>query len=552
MLFDRTFHPDEANQAFTVGRLLETGHYTYKPTDHHGPTLYYAAVPLQKAFGHTTTATIDGSLLRCTPLLFGILTLVFLAQAVNGIVRLLRSDPRDGGRLLPIVAAGATVLLLGASPLFVFYATDFIQETLLACFTAMALWSAVGYAHARTQEDPTKPPRLKPGSWALLFGSAVGLCFATKETCALTFAAAALTAVPFLVVRVRRNGFTALKRVVRPNDAVLAVIAFGLTSIILFSSFCQDWTGVFNAFVAAPLSYLHRAAGEAAAGGANWHVHPWTQYIRWFFLGQPSALPASTPVDHSFAHLHPLLHWAVLLLMLGGRALWNLRSKGQVHPLIRAFFTASLYFALLFGFYSAIPYKTPWCAVQLLMGFVPAIVLGYTAATRELLVALMPSLSHASSRLRLFVTGLVYVGCLGLTTLIAVAEHLPGLQLMVRDPDSRSIPYNYANSSPEVRDLAACVDAAIKSAPDPKKAFIAVSLPPEDTWPFPWYNRSWEPLTGYWTKFDDLVELEKTGARPTVVIVPMREGHLVQPLFPHLKHTKRFFIRPGVRARVFW
>ena len=123
---------------------------------------------------------------------------------------------------------------------------------------------------------------------------------------------------------------------------------------------------------------------------------------------------------------------------------------------------------------------------------------------------------------------------------------------MARDPDSRAIPYNYAHSSPEVKDLAACVDAAIKSAPDPNKASIAASLPPEDTWPFPWYNRTWEPLTGYWTKFDDLVELEKTGARPTVVIVPMREGHLVQPLFPHLKHTKRFFIRPGVRARVFW
>ena len=548
MLFDRTFHPDEANQAFTVGRLLETGSYTYRPTDHHGPTLYYAAAPLQKAFGHTTTATLNGTLLRCTPLIFGVLTLVFLAQAVYRIVHLLRTDSRDVGRLLPALAAGAAVLLLGTSPLFIFYATDFIQETLLACFSTMMLWAGVGYVHARTTTT-----RLKPGSWALIFGIGAGLSFATKETCSLTFLAAALALLPFLWFARNANNQT----IRNPSEKttfhlVLSGLAFFLTSVILFSSFCQDWTGVFNAFVAAPLSYLHRAAGEATAGGADWHVHPWTQYIRWFFLGQPSALPASTPVDHAFAHLHPLLHWAVLLLMLGGRALWTLRSKGQVHPLIRAFFAASLYFALLFGFYSAIPYKTPWCAVQLLMGFVPAIVLGYAAATRELLVAFTPSLSHASSRLRLFVTVLVHVGCLGLAPLIGVAEHLPGLQLMVRDPDSRAIPYNYAHSSPEVRDLADCVDAAIKSAPDPKKAFIAVSLPPEDTWPFPWYNRSWEPLTGYWTKFDDLVALGKTGAQPTVVIVPMREGHLVQPLFPHLKHTKRFFIRPGVRARVFW
>ena len=548
MLLDRTLHPDEANQAFTAGRLLETGHYAYRPTDHHGPTLYYAAVPLQKAFGHTDTQSLDATLLRCTPLLFGVLALVLLGSAVYGFVRRLRRAEEASGRRLPAFAAGAAVLLLGTSPLFVFYATDFIQETLLAAFSALMLWSAVGYVRAQNPEDPARPPRLKPGSWALLFGIGAGLCFATKETCALTFAAALFACVPFLVVHARRNGVRALVEVVRPNDLVLALLAFGLTSVILFSSFCQDWTGVYNAFVAAPLSYLHRAAGEAAAGGADWHVHPWAQYVRWFFLGETSAHPADAVVGRAFAHLHPLFHWVAMLLALGAGTVGNLRRGQRVPPLVRAFFGASLYFSLLFGFYSAIPYKTPWCAVQLLLGFVPAVVLGYAAAAEELLVARARRRTDA----KIPVAALVLLGCLGLTTLIGVAEHVPGLRLMARDPDSRSIPYNYAHASPEVKDLAACVDAAMKAAPDPNKAFIAVSLPPEDTWPFPWYNRPWEPLTGYWTKFDDLVELEKTGAKPTVVVVPMKEGHLVQPLFPHLKHTKRFFIRPGVRARVFW
>ena len=67
MLFDRTFHPDEANQAFTTGRLLETGRYAYRPDDHHGPTLYYAAAAIQKVSGHGTLATMDGTLLRCRP-----------------------------------------------------------------------------------------------------------------------------------------------------------------------------------------------------------------------------------------------------------------------------------------------------------------------------------------------------------------------------------------------------------------------------------------------------------------------------------------------------
>ena len=77
MVFDRTFHPDEANQAFTTGRLLETGQYAYQPQDHHGPTLYYAAAALQRAAGHADTASLDGTLLRCTPLVFAALALVF-------------------------------------------------------------------------------------------------------------------------------------------------------------------------------------------------------------------------------------------------------------------------------------------------------------------------------------------------------------------------------------------------------------------------------------------------------------------------------------------
>ena len=86
----------------------------------------------------------------------------------------------------------------------------------------------------------------------------------------------------------------------------------------------------------------------------------------------------------------------------------------------------------------------------------------------------------------------------------------------------------------------------------PQSSFAAVALPPEDTWPFPWYNRALEPQTGYWTNFEALRTLAKSDVKPTVVIVPMEEGHLVQPLFPHLKNTKRFYMRPGVRVRVFW
>ncbi len=551
MLFDRTFHPDEANQAFTVGRLLETGAYTYRPTDHHGPTLYYAAAPLQKAFGHTTTATLDGTLLRCTPLIFGVLTLVFLAEAVYGLVRYFGGTPENRAtrRLLPALAAGAVTLLLGTSPLFVFYATDFIQETLLACFTAMALKSAIGYAVARQPpEDPLHPRRLKPGTWAIFFGFSIGLCFATKETCSLSFAAAILAAAPFLAIHLKRNGICALADIIRPNDVVLGLLAFVLTSAVLFSSFCQDWMGVYNAFIAAPLSYVHRAAGEASAGGADWHIHPWWQYLSWLFLGQPTACPANRTPGLAFAHIHPLLQWSALLLPIGlYAALGRIRAR-MPRTLVLTFLGASLYFVALVALYSIIPYKTPWCALQILLGFILALALGYALFADVFLDFLQ---RHRTTALTGRQITIIRSACLLVPLAFCIGEHIPGLRLVNASPDSRAIPYNYAHSSPEVKDLACCIDAAMRAV-DPKTAFAAIALPPEDFWPFPWYNRAWENRTGYWTKFDDLIALEKTGAKPTVVVVPMTEGHLVQPLFPHLKHTKRFFIRPGVRARVFW
>ena len=536
-MFSRTFHPDEANQAFTVGRLLETGHYTYRPTDHHGPTLYYAAAPLQRAFGHTTTADLDGTLLRCTPLLFAVLGLALLAHAV---FRLSRSW----------LGALMTVLLVGTAPLFAFFATDFIQEMLLACFTVMMFWAGAGYARA-CAAPPAPRRRLKPGTWALLFGIAAGLAFATKETSLLAFAAAGLTLCGLWAFRAFgfRNG---MAHIPRPNvqHVVLAALGFALTAVLFFSSFCQDWAGVYNAFVAAPLHYLGRAVGNAAASeGADWHIHPWWQHLQWLFCGNaPLPRPCGFTVDLAFANVIPLVYAVTPILPLAVFAACRERLRTRLNrPLLWTFFGLALYTALLIAFYSVIPYKTPWCTLQLLVPFLASVALGLLLVrdiVRELAVQ-----QGTPPRTAQAVATFVFLVALPLASLLA--EHVPGLARMARDPDSPAIPYNYAHASPEARQLAACVAEAVAASPS-KSPFVAVALPSADTWPFPWYNRAREHLTGYWTKFDDLVALAKAGAKPTVVVVPMAEGHLVQPLFPHLTHTKRFYMRPRVRVRVFW
>ena len=621
MIFDRTFHPDEANQAFTVGRLLETGHYAYQPEDHHGPTLDYAAAPLPWAFGHDSTATLDGTLLRCTPLVFAVATLVcgFLALrkllTFSGSARRLAPPVSSSGRwgepspaslnilkvpngfnARKVLSVLCFVLLLATSPIFVFFATDFIQEMLLACFTMMMFWAGTGYLLPGC--------RWKPGTWALLFGIAAGLAFATKETSLLSFAAAFLAgwcvrpkgphtqddcqdrqarALSTTCVQAKgphtqddcqdrlarnRPGSAALQA------AILAILGFLLTAILFYSSFCSNWQGVYNAFVAAPLAYIHRATGSAASTGAAWHVHPWWQYFKWLFAG-----------NLAFAT------YVVAGLLLGTLVFLRKLELRVFLPACRktAFVFTTVYAFILLALYAAIPYKTPWCALQMhiplllaatlgLLNFSEACYMnGFLSAYNSLNIFHMPR--HNSLPLACHWIALTIFAALPcLLVGMLASSNLLVSQRMFLDPDSRSIPYNYAAASPEVKELAATVAAAMNPAssdvrhpssdsnhisppqtsqtsqtsqPSPSP-FIAVALPPADTWPFPWYNRPYEPQTGYWTDFEALRKLAESGAKPTVVIVPMEEGHLVQPLFPHLKNTKRFYMRPGVRVRVFW
>ena len=505
-MLERTFHPDEANQAFTTGRLLETGVYKYDPKDHHGPTLYYAAAAMQKAAGNNSTAAIDGSLLRCTPLLFAVIALGF---CFLGLCKLLRKH--SAKRL----QAATFTLLLATSPIFAFFATDFIQEMLLAAFTAMMLWAAVGYA-SRNEFSC----KIKPGTWALMFGIGAGLAFATKETSVLTFAATAATSILLLIrSRVPRDrghiSSPAADTAKASSHIFLAVAGFTLTSILFYSSFASNWQGVYNAFVAAPMSYIHRAAGDAVSEGAAYHVHPWWQYLKWLFGTNP-CFAAFTVCGIGF----------------GIFSYTKRQGAAKASSATRTAFVASLIYSIVIAaLYSAIPYKTPWCALQL---HIPLLLCGFLGLT----------LFAAPGGIRRFAAILAMV--------LMFAENCRLLAHMWRDPDSKSIPYNYASASPQVKDMAQLIGSIASKEKNAGKSFIAVALPPEDTWPLPFYLRGINSNVGYWTQFEELEMLSALNRKPDVVVVPAEQGHLVQPLFPHLKNTKRFEMRHRVRIRVFW
>ena len=515
MLFDRTFHPDEANQAFAVGKLLETGSYTYNPADHHGPTLYYAAAPVQKLCGATGTSSLEEIPLRSVPLAFAVLTLVFAFLAARRLIAdqaAARVVPCASGRAgratLPWILALLAVLPLATLPILFFFSTYFIQETLFGCFLAGMFWCGVEYFHAAKF-----PGRVKPGTWAMFLGVFAGLAFATKETSVIAFLSTAVAAAPFAIAARKRK-----KEKLFPekaaSHAVIAATAGLLTSVLLFSSFATNWAGVYAAFIEAPLSYIGRAGGSAASEGAADHVHEWWWYLKVLF---------GYPIFNC--------RWLGALFLVGLAGAYRRPSKPVAF--------VSLYAVASLAVYSLVPYKTPWCMLTVAEAMAFAAGLNIVVAGEGF--SLKQVLTMPMWR-RLVCSPLLHMALLALTV---VTQYFL-CEKIARYQDNPMIPYNYANASWDVRNAAEFAMRKLAEERDPE-AYAAVCLPAEDTWPLPWYLR--KSKAGYWQSIDALpLDLPK---KPAVVILGDDDSEKrMEMRFPELNGGATYGIRPGVLCTV--
>ena len=119
-LDNRPFHADEAVHALKFRELYEKGVYRYDPNEFHGPTIYYAALPVVFLRGRADFAATQISDYRLVTALFGAGMICWL---------FLLSDAT--GKRAACIAA----LFLAVSPACVFYSRYYIQETPFAFFT---------------------------------------------------------------------------------------------------------------------------------------------------------------------------------------------------------------------------------------------------------------------------------------------------------------------------------------------------------------------------------------------------------------------------------
>jgi uncharacterized protein (TIGR03663 family) len=399
----RPMHADEANQALKLGDLLEKGHYAFDPNDHHGPTLYYAAVPIAWLRGERTLAALDETTIRLVPVLFGTAAVLLLGLLASPLGR------------WPALAAAA---FLAVSPPAVYYSRYFIQETLLltfflgACVCAQQWWLRGKIA------------------WAIAAGACIGFMQATKATTPLFLIAAVIA---LLLARIWGRGASWPEPVERPTawlensaarpwSTLLSVLAAALfTAALLYSSFFTHLAGLRDALA----TYSHAVTRFGAGAPSTGHEKPW-----WFYL-----------------RLFGWIRQGVVWQQLGFSAL-------AAAGLAVAFFTrdrflrgVAIYTLIIVAAFSAFALKnySPWQSIHFVPGFA-LLAAGSLAAMARLLTGKFVAVP--------------------LALLVGISQFTQTkLSSYVRPADARN-PYAYVHSVPDVLKYRPLVEAALARSPD--------------------------------------------------------------------------------------
>lgn len=425
----RPFHGDEANQAYKAGILLETGKYTYDPVEHHGPIIYYLALPVAWLTTNGTFADTTETTYRIVPVIFGA-ALVLLLLPLRSVF---------GAR-----ATFVSALLTAISPAMVFYSRYYIQEMLLVFFAFGAIVGAWRY---------TQRPSIAA---AITCGLCVGLAHASKETCIITFAGYAGAEICTIAWGRLRDGdhpTLAYLRATNKKHIALGAVAAAAVSILFFSSFFTHWRGVLD-------SILTYANYTNKANTPHMHDKPWYYYLQMLVLTKHAPYP-----------------WFSEALILGLGALGirtALIAKWGATPHAGLLRFLAFYTMLMAAAYSIIPYKTPWCAINFLQPLIvmagigaDALIRGFRPRALRAVVAIVLAL---------------------LTLQLARQSCLASFEYFA-DPRN---PYVYAHTSGSITQLGKQLDDIAAVAPDKFNTTVAVMSPTRDYWPLPWYLRKFK------------------------------------------------------------
>jgi uncharacterized protein (TIGR03663 family) len=358
--------------------------------------------------------------------------------------------------LLPLIAdsigyraTAIAALLTAVSPAMVFYSRYYIHEMLLAFFTLLVI--AAGWRYTRTRKL----------SWALLVGASIGLMQATKETFILTMAAMVIAL--FLnwlwIHRVDASDPPSTFKF-NLSHVVAGIAIWAAVAFLLFSSFFTNFNGPIDA-IRTYLPWTHRAQGSSP------HIHVWNFYferLTWFHTTKG-----------------PIFTETLILILACIGFVATIARKGTLGANVKFLRFLTFYTLVITIIYTLIPYKTPWCLLTFWQGMILMASFGTVA-----LINLLPGKSAK-----------IIVGLL----LLAGGAHLAlqAHQLASTYATNQGNPYTYSQTSPDVLNLIAKVNAISQSSPEENQLTIKVMAPESEYWPLPYYLREF-PNTGWYAE----------------------------------------------------
>jgi uncharacterized protein (TIGR03663 family) len=500
----KPLHGDEANQTVRAGMLMDSGVYHYDPKDHHGPVMYYAAMPFCRATASQFSDTNEWNF-RLVTVCFSILTMLLMLGLGYKEAHGLFSN--RGGLLFAL-------LFTALSPALTYYSRFFIQESMLVCFLTGMFVCGYGYMRTRSEGFVAQGlfrALLKSAVMAALFGAFAGLCIATKETAVLSFAAMSVSAVAVF-------GHKRFVKLWSTRDLLISIAVAIVVAFLFFSSFFTYPQGVYDAVFSTCSTYFKRATAVPE------HQHPWNFYFKtifWFKYGRG-------PLWSEAGVLIP----ALIALMVSLTAFIKRKLAGADHNCFVLFI--SVYTIVLTLIYCAIPYKTPWCALSFLHGYI--LMAGAGVAYVIDWINRFSAKSYKAG---------AYAVLMALTAGLAVAhtrQNIRACYKLAADPRN---PYVYAHTGRDAMELVASIEKAAAKL-DGYETFIAIAVPTPDTWPLPWYLRKYRNV-GYWTHIDQIPD----NMTPAIIVAAADQGDIVDERYGKGMQCNFYGIRPGTLLNLF-
>ncbi len=470
-LDSRPMHTDEAILGVKLADYAQSGHFQYDPTDYHGPALHQVSLLWSKIDGWPSDpAQWTESDLRMVAVICGLLLLLVTFMF---------------GDVLGRLGLALAMLMSAVSPMMVFYSRYFIMEMLLTLLIAVTLGCFWRFSQGGGR------------LWLLLAGCALGFQHATKETFIINVAAAI---VGWIAARVMIGEFqpqrgsglrlssSSSKRQTQRPLLWVAIPAI-LVSIASYSDGFRDWNAVQDSLMTY-MNYLERSGGSG-------HEKPWHYYLTLIFWRQDGLIWSESMIG---------------ILGLFGMAYALL---GEFKNTARQAFLVflSVYTLVLFGIYSVLSYKTPWCILS---------------AQYSLTLLAGAGAGWIWSWMNGRITRFLYKIAIGVGIYF-----LCGQSKFATDQyraDQRN-PYVYSHTSTDLLRLVSEVKAIAAEKGD---GFSAQVINRDSGWPLPWYWRTL-PRIGY-----QMTPPESLDA--SVVVV---DSDLIEPVKATLAKTGRDYRETG-------